>query len=314
MGIIKKIRKKRFFQNKIIKTPLLLLNNSFWYILQHGIKNDERYLSLIYRMATHKKLNLKNPQTFNEKLQWLKLYDHHDIYTTMADKYAVKKYVANIIGEEYVVPCLGVWDNADDIDFNLLPDSFALKCTHNSGKGRCICKDKSKLDLDKVRKDIAEGLKEDYYLPGRDKQYRDITPKIIADMYLEDNTGSELRDYKWWCFNGEPKYMYCTNKGKHIYENFFDMDFHPVEINHNFPRLKPEMEKPAEFELMKGLAAKLSKGIPFVRVDFFDVNHHVYFGEFTFFDWGGLMPFSGNWDMELGKLIVLPHCQNNEKK
>ena len=271
-----------------------------------GFFNDEAYLKIIFRMYNNYKLDLENPQTFNQKMQWLKLYAHRPVYTTMADKYSVKRYVTDLIGEQYVVPCLGVWDNADDIDFDKLPNQFVLKCTHNSGNGRCICKDKASLNLDSVKKNIAKGLEEDYFAPGRDKQYRDIPRKIIADMYLDDHTGNELRDYKFWCFNGNPRYMYYTNKGDTVYENFFDMDYNPVPIDHGFPRLLPEAEKPEEFELMKELAAKLSKGIPFVRVDFFDVNHHIYFGEFTFFDWGGFQPFGGNWDYELGKLIELP--------
>ena len=294
----------RFFRG--VKKPRLVLYVIVSKYLNSFFNNDEKYLKTIFRLYTGQKLDLNNPQTFNQKLQWLKLYAHKPVYAIMADKYAVKKYVADIVGEEYVVPCLGVWERAEDIDFDTLPNQFVLKCTHNSGVGRCICKDKSKIDLIKVRRNIAKGLKEDYYRPGRDKQYRDIPKKIIADQYLDDGTGTELRDYKWWCFNGEPKFMYYTNKGEHVYENFFDMDYKPVSIDHGFERLLPEMEKPAEFELMRDMAAKLSKGIPFVRVDFFDVNHHIYFGEFTFFDWGGLRPFGGDWDKILGDLITLP--------
>jgi hypothetical protein len=272
-----------------------------------GFLSDEKYLSLYYRNRFHRKLELNNPKSFNEKLNWLKLYGHRPEYVTMADKYAVKDFVAKRIGEEYVVPCLGVWESADEIDFDKLPNQFALKCTHNSGLGRCICKDKLSLDLNEVRKNIAIGLKEDYYKPGRDKQYRDIQRKIIADQYLDDGTGNELRDYKWWCFDGKPTYMYYTNKGVDIYENFYDMDYNPVNINHGFPRLLPEAPRPANFNLMKELATKLSEGIPFVRVDFFDVNGHVYFGEFTFFDWGGLKPFENyEMDLKLGQLITLP--------
>lgn len=313
---MKAIFKSGFFQIPYIKKFLLWNYNGLCSIVQHIIKNDERYISFLYIIKFHRRINLRNPQTFNEKLQWLKLYGHRPEYVIMADKYKVKQFVADRIGEEYVVPCLGVWERAEDIDFEGLPNQFALKCNHNSGGGRCICKDKSKLDLKKVRKDIAKGLKSNYYLPGRDKQYRDIEKRIIADTYLDDRTGNELRDYKFWCFDGVPVYMYCTCKGKYIYENFYDMDFNPVFINHGFPRLIPEIKKPQEFELMKELASKLSAGIPFVRVDFFDVDHHVYFGEFTFFDWGGFLPFCGNWDEELGKLINLPMkvLDNSSKK
>ena len=286
------------------------IKRSIHWMWRHFVVSDKLYISLLYKERFHKALNWDNPQSFNEKLQWLKLYAHRPIYTIMADKYAVKKYVADIIGEQYVVPCLGVWEKPEEIDFNSLPNQFALKCTHNSGRGRCICNDKSKMNLDEVRSNIAEGFKENYYLPGRDKQYRDIPKKIIADKYLDDGTGAELRDYKWWCFDGKPIYMYYTNKGKNIYENFYDMDYQPVNINHGFTRLTPEQPKPENFDLMKDLAAKLSKDIPFVRVDFFDVNGKVYFGEFTFFDWGGLRPFeTDEMDLKLGALIKLPQKQ-----
>lgn len=288
-------------------TLSIYADKTYRWIRRHLVRNDKLFISLIYKERFGREIDWENPKGFNEKLQWLKIFAHRPEYVTMADKYAVKKYVAERIGEQYVVPCLGVWERAEDIDFDVLPNQFALKCTHNSGRGRCICKDKTKLDMVQVRKEISEGLKENYYLPGRDKQYRDIPRKIIADQYLDDGTGSELRDYKWWCFDGTPKFMYYTNKGEHIYENFYDMDYNLVNINHGFPRLLPEQPKPANFELMRELATKLSQGIPFVRVDFFDVNGHVYFGEFTFFDWGGLKPFeSWEMDLELGKLIKLP--------
>lgn len=307
--VIKSIRNNRIAQTAIFKSVLLFFWNRGHQLFQLLIKDDKTYLSLVYRSRFKKKLNWDNPTTFNEKLQWLKLYNHKPIYALMADKYAVKRFVADTIGEEYVVPCLGVWDRAEDIDFDALPDQFVLKCNHNSGYGRCICKNKSEINYEEVRKGLKKSLKQNYYLPGRDKQYRDIPRKIIADKYLEDGTGNELRDYKFWCFNGKPIYMYCTNKGDNIYENFYDMDFNPVAIDHGFPRLETEISKPEEFDLMKQLATKLSKGIPFVRVDFFDVNHKVYFGEFTFFDWGGLRPFNGEWDHILGNLIELPNIR-----
>ena len=268
---------------------------------------DKIYLKLVCRQYLGYWINLKDPKTFNEKLQWLKLYGHKEKYVTMADKYLVKQYVANIIGDYYVVPCLGVWDNAKDIDFDQLPDKFVLKCNHNSGRGMCICKDKSKLDVSHVRSELDKYIHQGYFFDGRDKQYRDINRKIIADQFLDDHRSGELQDYKFWCFDGEPKFMYMTNKGKYIYENFYDMDFNPVAIEHGSPRMTPEYNKPNEFDEMKELAAILSKGMPFVRVDFFDIEGHVYFGEFTFFDWGGLKAFkSYDMDLELGQYIHLP--------
>lgn len=270
---------------------------------------DKPYLKMKARFCFNYKFDLDHPVTFNEKLNWLKLYAHKPEYTMMADKYEVKKYVAEKIGAEYVVPCLGLWDRADDIDFDSLPNKFVLKCTHNSGKAgdSFICRDKTKIDLEELRKKIAKPLRQNYFLPGRDKQYRDIRRRIIAETLLDDGTGSELRDYKWWCFDGKPVYMYYTNKSTNVYENFFDMDYNAVNINHGLPRLLPDAPKVPEFELMRKLAATLSKGIPFVRIDFFDVYGHVYFGEFTFFDWGGMRPFSNyETDLMLGKLITLP--------
>lgn len=287
-----------------IKKILLEIYNSIWLVIQLIIVNDKFYLSFLYRIRFHKKINWKHPRTFNEKLQWLKLYAHRPEYALMADKYAVKKIVADKIGDQYVVPCLGVWNNADEIDIDSLPEQFVLKCNHNSG-GIEICRDKSTFDFAVAKKRLNACLRKGYYLQGRDKQYRDIQRKVLADTFLDDGREGELQDYKFWCFDGVPTFMYCTNKGKNIYENFYDMDFNPVPINHGFPRVQPELQKPQEFELMKELSKKLSQGIPFVRIDFFDVNHHVYFGEFTFFDWGGWRPFHDGWDEKLGELIKL---------
>ena len=266
---------------------------------------DSLYLKLRFYTLFGYFPNLKNPQTFNEKLNWLKLNYHNSLLTTLADKYEVKKYVAEKIGEDYVVKNLGVWNEFEEIDFGKLPTQFVLKTTGDSS-GTFICKDKTKLDLKKARKHVNIGLHRNYYYACREWVYKMIKPRIIADALLDDNSGHELTDYKFWCFNGQPKYMYCTNKGKHITENFYDMDFKPVYIDHGFERRVPEFEKPEAFETMKRLAAVLSDDLPFVRVDFFYVNGKVYFGECTFYDWGGLQPFSGNWDKELGELLRLP--------
>lgn len=180
-----------------------------------------------------------------------------------------------------------------------------IKCTHDSG-GAFICRDKAKFDYEGVRKKVEHNLRTNYFLPNREWPYKNIKPRIIIDRYLDDHTGNELRDYKFWCFNGKPTYMYCTIKGKNIFENFYDMEFNPVNVDHGFPRHQPEFEKPANFELMKDLAATLSENIPFVRVDFFDVDGKVYFGEFTFFDWAGMRPFGGEWVLRLGNQIELP--------
>lgn len=245
-----------------------------------------------------------NPKTFNAKLTWLKVYNRKDIYTTMVDKFAVKEYVRQRIGGKYIVENYGVYDRWEDIDFDKLPNQFVLKCTHDSG-GAFVCRDKTTWDREAVRKKLEENLSTYNYNIAREWPYKNVPHRMIVDRLLDDHTGNELRDYKFWCFNGKPTYMYCTIKAKSIYENFYDMDFKPVDIDHGFPRHQPEFEKPIEFEEMKELAAKLSVGIPFVRVDFFDVDGHIYFGEFTFFDWGGKRPFRNGWDDKLGALIDL---------
>ena len=205
----------------------------------------------------------------------------------------------------YIVDNHCVVERWDDIDFDKLPGQFVIKCTHDSG-GAFVCKNKNRFNFDDVREQVCGNLRRNYFTPYREWPYKNIRPRIIVDQYLDDGTGSELRDYKFLCFGGLPKFMYCTIKGKNVYENFYDMDFNPVNIDHGFPRRIPEFEKPEAFEEMKYLVEKLAKGIPFVRVDLFYVNGMVYFGEYTFYDWAGLRPFKGDWDRILGEMIKLP--------
>lgn len=273
-----------------------------------GMVPNSLYLRLVGGGKLHYKMDLRNPQTFNEKLNWMKLFNRNPLYTELADKYAVKRIVSDIIGEEHVVRNLGCWDNFDDIDFDKLPNQFVLKCTHDSS-GAIICKDKNTFNKTAAKEKINDSLKLNYYYACREWPYKNIPHRIIADEYLDDHTGEELQDYKFWCFNGKPTYMYCTVKTskEDIYENFYDMEFNPVNIDHGWPRRDPEFDKPQAFDEMKELAAQLSEGIPFVRVDFFYANNKVYFGEYTFFDWAGLQPFGTyQQDLELGKLIELP--------
>jgi len=269
------------------------------------IKDDRKYLSLLYRSTFWRKMHWENPLTFNEKMTWLKVYGRNSMYPIMVDKYAVKSLVANKIGNAYVVDNYAVADRWDDIDFDALPSQFVIKCTHDSG-GAFVCRDKASFDFEGTRKIIETNLCTYNYNIAREWPYRDVPHRIIVDRLLDDHTGKELRDYKFWCFNGKPTYMYCTVKAKYIYENFYDMDFRPVMIDHGFPRHQPEFERPECFDEMRSLAEKLSAGIPFVRVDFFQVDGKVYFGEFTFFDWGAHRPFKGDWDKRLGDMITLP--------
>lgn len=268
------------------------------------------YLRLYFRAkGASYKLDVVNPVSFNDKLNWMKLHYHNPLLPRLADKFAVKSYVEEKIGKEYVVENLGVWDSPGAIDFDALPDRFVLKCTHDSG-GVFICKDKSSFDRDVVIRAIEKKMRRNYYPHLREWVYKDINPRVMADRFLSDRNGKVLLDYKFWCFGGVPKYMYITVKDKDVFENFYDMDYNPVGIDHGFRRHSPEFEKPRSFELMKELAAKLCSGLPFVRVDFFEIEGHPYFGEFTFYDWGGLQPFkTKEMDVELGSLIHLPQEQ-----
>ena len=270
---------------------------------------DRLFLKVLFRLRMGYKLNLKNPQTFSEKLQWLKLYNHKAEYTNMVDKYEAKKYVASIIGEEYIIPTIGIWDSVDEIDFDKLPNQFVLKCTHDSG-GIVICTDKSKLDVKKAKIKLKRGLNRNFYTQNREWPYKNIKPRIIGEQYMVDESGYELKDYKFFCFDGEPKAMFiATDRGVANEEtkfDFFDMEFQHLPFTNGHPNSNKEVHKPLGFEKMKQLASSLSRNIPHVRIDFYDINGKIYFGEITFFHWSGTMPFEPiEWDYKFGEWIKL---------
>ena len=273
---------------------------------------DEKFLKGMYRSCMNRELDLENPRLFTEKLQWLKLYDRRPEYTTLVDKYEVKHYVAEKIGSQYVIPLLGVWDRAEDIDFDSLPNRFVLKTTHDSGSF-IACKDKSKLDIPAARKRMAKFLKREYYGCNREWPYKNVKPRIIAEAYMEDSKYGELRDYKFFTFGGEPKVLYIAQgrglDGETV-ADFFDMDYNhlPFTIDHDTAPVPPE--KPENFLLMQTLAAKLSRGTPQLRVDFYEVDGKVYFGEMTFFHCSGLEAFHPEeWDRKFGDWVTLPPKQ-----
>lgn len=276
-------------------------------------KDDEAFLKLMYLIRFGRKLHLENPVSFNEKLNWMKLHYHNPLLPRLADKYAVKAFVSERIGAEYVVPCLGVWDKAEAIDFDALPERFVLKCTHDSG-GVFLCRDKASFDRAEAVRQIGWKLRKNYFSPLREWVYKDIPSRVLADKFMDDGHEGVLLDYKFWCFGGVPCYMYITVKNDDVFENFYDMDFNPVAIDHGFRRMEPEFEKPRSFDLMKELAARLSAGLPFVRVDFFEIGGKPYFGEFTFYDWGGMQPFADfRQDIELGQLIKIMESGEHKK-
>lgn len=271
--------------------------------------SDETYLKIKYLYRMKKMLNLENPQTYNEKLQWIKLYDRKSIYTTMVDKCEAKKFVAELIGPEYIIPTYGVWNNVDEIDFDELPEEFVLKCTHDSGSV-IICKDKKSFSYDEAREKLRRSLEKSAFKDGREWPYKNVERKIIAEKYMIDAKDEELRDYKFFTFNGEPKILYIAQgrgKGEETVADFFDMEFNHLDLRIDHEMAEELPHPPKNFELMINLARKLSQGTPELRVDFYEVNGQVYFGEMTFFHCSGFWPFRPEkWDHILGEWINLP--------
>lgn len=300
--VLKKVFRYLFHPIKIVNRIITIFSPYLYFI------DDEKYILFRSKLMGFKyAMDLKNPKTFNEKLNWLKINYHDKKLSQLVDKYEVKDYVKNIIGEQYVVPCYGVYNSIDEIDQTSLPQKFVLKATNDSS-GVIICKNLNTFNFHAAKSRLKKSLQFNFYWAYREWGYKNVQPRIIVDEFLDDYSGHELTDYKFWCFNGEPKIMYMTNKAFDIFENFYDMDFNPVKINHGFSRHFPEFEKPQNWDLMKELARKLSSDMPFVRVDFFNVNEKVYFGEFTLYDWAGMQPFeSYEQDLELGKYIQLPN-------
>lgn len=283
-------------------------------IEKSGIKRllpDRLYLAIKYRKHFGYWMSFKHPKTFNEKLQWLKLYDRRPEYVTMVDKYAVKQYVADIIGEEFIIPTIGVWNRGEDIEWDKLPDRFVLKCTHDSG-GLVICKDKAKLDKEAAIKKLNKSLNKDYSLYGREWAYKYVPRRIIAEKYIDPAPDvTDLPDYKWYCFNGEPAYCQVI-QDRSTKET---IDFFDTEWNHQeFVGLNPDAgnaavmpERPQDLEMQIKIARQLSKDIPFSRIDLYEVGEKIYFGEITLFPTGGTGHFSPDQYNEIiGDLIKLP--------
>lgn len=278
--------------------------------------DDRKYLEKKYRAITGQRLNIDNPKTYNEKLQWLKINDRKDIYTTMVDKYLVKEYVSSIIGSKYIIPTLGVWDKFEDIEFDRLPEQFVLKCTHDSG-GLAIVKDKEKYDFVKAKLKIEKSLKHNFFFYGREWPYKNVKPRIIAEEFMvkkqSDNASPQgqqngvLNDYKFYTFNGKVKLcMINTDRGINTCADYFDSEFNWLDFTWGYPHAAIKPEKPKQFEEMIALAEKLAKGTIELRVDFYIVDERIYFGELTFFDGSGFdLIEPHNWDLKLGDLIDL---------
>lgn len=289
----------------------------FSYLSNLGVYNhwsDEKYITQEYFLNMDKELHLDKPETFNEKMQWLKLHDRKTIYTTMVDKYAVKEYVGRIIGEKYIVPLLGVWNSPNEIDFDSLPQQFVLKTTHDSG-GVVICKNKDEADINKIKNKLRKSLRRNYYLVHREWPYKNVHPRIIAEKYLPALGSSELVEYKVFCFNGEPKlFLVCKGKG-HSSErtnDFYDIDFKHIPVRTAYPNAKHLCVKPIVYDRLIDLSRKLAKNTYQLRVDFYVLDRQIYFGELTFFHYAGFCPFEPEkYDKQFGDMIQLPINSRN---
>lgn len=297
MSIFRKI-------GKLVSNPLSVEG------VRPGLLPDRMFIRLTWKSHMDYRLNLRKPRTYNEKLQWLKLHDRRPLYTTLVDKVAVKDWVAARIGESHVIPTIGVWNSPEEIDFASLPDSFVLKTSHDSGTV-VICRDKASFDVESACSVLRKSLSRNFYHFSREWPYRDVPPRILAEPFVSDESGSGLKDYKWFCFDGVPKALFIASDrfddSEETKFDFFDADFNHLPFTNGHPNADVAPAKPAAFERMKEMAAVLSAGIPHVRVDFYEVGGEVLFGEMTFYHWGGFVPFKPyEWDEIFGSWLALP--------
>ena len=269
---------------------------------------DKLYLKMLYQVRMGEKLNLKNPRSFDEKMQWLKLYDRRPEYTMMADKYEVRKYVQDKLGERYLIPLLGVWDRVEDVDFSMLPEQYVLKCTHDSGSV-LICKARNAFDIEEAKQKLEKTLKANYFYPSREWPYKNIRPRIIAEKYMMDESQEELKDYTIYTFSGEP-YLVQVDFGRFVEHkrNLYTMDWQYIDEEIEYPKdPSVRIERPECLEEMLECSRKLAKGTASLRTDFYSINDRIYFGEITFYQEAGFAHFSSEeYARKLGDMIVLP--------
>lgn len=271
---------------------------------------DAMYLRIMFRFKMGNRLNLKTPKTFNEKLQWLKLYNRKPEYTRMVDKCEAKRVAESIVGKDYIIPTLGVWDRFEDIDFSTLPERFVLKTTNGGGGGGVvICLNKGNLDKVAAAERLNASLRSSIYRHLKEWPYKDVKPRILAERFMVDESG-ELRDYKFYCFSGEPKVFLVASErfsGHRTYFDYFDMNGNHLPFTQGGMNSPVTPSLPSNFEEMKRVAGKLSQGLPHVRVDLYSVDGKVYFGEYTFFDSSGFEKFTPQeWDGIFGEWLTLP--------
>lgn len=296
-----------------IKNPksilIYLMNKNCFFLLP-----DKVYLKWKFKLIVGYKLDLKNPKTFSEKLQWLKLNNKNPDYTRMVDKYGAREYIKEKVGEEYLVPLIGVYDNFNDIDFEKLPNQFVIKCTHDSG-GLVICKDKSSFDIKKAKKKINKFMKRNYYKVHREWPYKNVKHRIVIEEYIMNKDMSDLMEYNIFCFNGVPKFVSLCygDKDKNRFNDFYDSSFNKLETKCIYNSSDNVFEKPKQFNEMKKIAEILSKNIPHLRVDFYLCDDKIYLGELTFYHFAGFTKFTPHkYEILFGSYLNIKE-KNNEK-
>lgn len=293
---------------RYIKNPWLILGSLVYHTA--SVWPDELFLKIIFKARVGYFPNLKNPRSYNEKLQWLKLNCKRQEYQDLVDKISSKDYVARRIGKEYIIPTLGVWDNVDDVNWGALPRQFVIKCSGDSG-GVVVCKDKESFNIEEAKKILQKGWEHNYYVYNREYPYRYIRNRIIAEEYMEDESGYELKDYKIFCFDGEPKYLFvATDRQKNNVDtkfDFFDLNWNHIPVRNGHPNSFTPIDQPKNFDRMIEIARLLSQGMTHVRVDLYNCDGRIYFGELTFFHWSGMTAYEPReWDYIFGDYIKLP--------
>lgn len=296
---------KRAFYYLVHKPSVLMI--LLWDNLA-SLLPDKLFLRVKFRLCMGYWMDFGNPKTFNEKLQWLKLNDIHPEYTKMVDKIEAKAYVASIVGEKYIIPTIGVWDSVDEIDWSLLPNQFVIKSSNDSG-GVVVCKDKNELNINEAIQKLKTLGGRDYSMTSKEYPYKNVPHRFLAEEYMEDESGYELKDYKFFCSNGEVKFLFVATgrQGGDTRFDFFDTSFNHIPVLNGHPNADIVPIKPQNFDEMLEVAGKLSTNIPEVRVDLYNINGQIYFGEMTFFHWSGLVPFEPfEWDLRFGEMFQLP--------
>ena len=295
-----------------IKTKIFNINRSLG--LYKNI-DDETYIKKIYKVMLNRKINLDEPKRYTEKLNWLKLNDHNSKYPKYVDKYEAKKIVADTIGHEHIIPTIGVYDSFEEIDFDELPEKFVIKCTHDSG-GVIVCSDKNNFDIAAAKKKINKHMNKNFYYDSREWPYKSVKPRILVEEYMEDESG-ELQDYKFFVFEGKAKSLFIAtnrNKKEETCFDFYDMEFNHLPFTNGHPNSAKKIEKPKNFDKMIEIAEKLGKDFLHVRIDLYNVNGKIYFGEYTLYHWGGIQVYDPDvWDYKFGEWLNLNNLEKYSK-